>query len=100
MPVNIQTPPWEDCEEKLGMLEDSNLTVERSLRLGGELSPLEKIIHSWEPANSASAQQFREDVTRLVEWCINEPAQVIARHESLDRQPIIALAESEADSGE
>lgn len=82
-PIVIDIPDWHDVAELAEDLERSDRTIHQNWLSGGELTPLQRVIHNYEDANPEGAKRFRKDIKDLVEWCLNHKDQVISKHEAL-----------------
>ena len=79
----IQIPTWQGCSERADNFERTDRTAAAAAINGSELTPLEKMIYSYEDADPEGACQYRNDLKELVEWCLNNPGHVLAKHEQL-----------------
>lgn len=81
--MNIEIPTWHDCDEKLECISRSDRTVEQALNQGDKLTPLEVLVHNYDDADANRSEAFMDELRALVEWCMNNPEQVISSHEEL-----------------
>ena len=77
----VSLPSWGDTDEKAENIERHGRTLAEAVLSGSELTPLEDIINNNEPADSEESAKFRHELKKLVEWCLNNPEQVLANHE-------------------
>lgn len=79
----IDVPVWSECVEKQEYLDSSKITIAQSLSCGGELNPLEGLVFDYDDADIERSKEFRASLKLLVEWCLNNPDQVLSNHESI-----------------
>ena len=79
----IDMPTWQQCEEQKENLERSDRTIQQAVMNGSELTPLEAVIHAYDDSDPERSKVFIGDIKKLVEWCLNTPDQVLAKHETL-----------------
>lgn len=80
---SIDVPEWSECDKRLGQLNSSDRTIAQSVISGDGLTPLESVIHAYDDSCPKRSEVFISDIKNLVEWCLNNPGQVLAKHEQL-----------------
>lgn len=60
-------PTWQECDEMRDALNDSNRTIEQSLRKPC-LDPVEQFVLNHEPHDKKRAQEFRADLQSLIDF--------------------------------
>lgn len=77
----IDIPTWQECDDRRSQLEDSHRTIDQIVMNGSALTPLEAIVHAYDDSDPERSKVFISDVKKLVEWCLNNPDYVLAKHE-------------------
>jgi hypothetical protein len=77
----IQIPAWLDCSERVDNFERTDRTVYSAFVHGSELTPLETMVYEYDDADPNRSRQYIKHLKALVEWCINNPDQVLTQHE-------------------
>jgi hypothetical protein len=85
MRYKVNVPSWSECDEKAELLESTTATIASVYRLGGELDPLEKMVHHHDDADPERSKAFISDLKCLVEWCINDPGVVKHTYEQQNK---------------
>ena len=80
----IEIPSWHECNELVDNFERTDRTIYSAVMHGAELTPLEKMVYDYDDADPDRSRQYIQDLKALVEWCINNPVQVLAQHEQED----------------
>lgn len=70
MKLNISIPSFEETEERIEQLNDTNRTVIMAALQGTELNPLEKFVNENEPAGKEMESKFRSQLKEMLEWVV------------------------------